>query len=85
MSKDDCHAVLSQTMTNIINRVAPHRQFHLLSKVQYSQYIYICTYTCICMCTCILQIKLLMKLMHARLHVITLGKVKYEEINHSSI
>ena len=44
MSKDDCHAVLSQTMTNIINRVAPHRQFHLLSKVQYSQYIYMYIY-----------------------------------------
>ena len=29
--------------------------------------------------------KLLIKLMHACLHVITLGKVKYEEINHRSI
>ena len=42
MSEDDCYAVLTQTMTNIINRVAPHRQFHLLSKVRVAIYTY-CT------------------------------------------
>ena len=33
MYKGNCYAILSQTLTNIVNQVVPHQQLHLLSKV----------------------------------------------------
>jgi len=36
-----CYAILSQTLTNIVNQVVPHQQLHLLSKVN------VCHISCI--------------------------------------